>query len=371
MDNGNPAVSTISLPSHLDSTEDKTSGSIGKMTTKELLPTGTGTELPPSKPEDQDPKTDGQSKRSEELIVRIQHLRLLKNFIQNDLATLLDLNAKITSGSLEKIAFENLWYLFRPGDILYTNYRGHDQLSRAYSVTGGQKKKRARRKTDDTASIFDNDKRIGNSVSNTASGTWNSLAIDFYTMEFDGNQIGPVDGQIRIKNFAGERKITELTVYPLRFHKQRESLVSQMVERGRKYCFSYGHKSYNGLTCPPGDEKLSEEVHGDVFVDFKDYYRTISKPNFENNWNPPRPPQLGLLEATEVDVTETEEEVLGTTWYHSDAEVDYKATGEFLALCQNELEPNELGEDELSDEQLQLFPHLVPAYIFRTRRYGK
>lgn len=108
-----------------------------------------------------------------------------------------------------------------------------------------------------------------------------------------------------------------------------------------------------------------------VFVDFKDYYRTISKPSFENRWKPPRPPQLGLLESTGVDMTETEERILGATWYHTDGEVDYKATDEFLALHQNILEPNELGENELSDEQLQLFTHLVPAYIFRTRRYGK
>lgn len=314
------------------------------MTIKEPLPTETGGGLPRSKPEDQDTKKDDQSERSEKLIFRIQHLQLLKNFIQNDLRTLLDLNAKATNGTLEKIAFENLWYLFRPGDILYSNNRGHDQLPRAYSVTGGQKRKRGRRKPNDTKYLFSSDDEAEEPMGKTVSGTWSTLVIDSYTMAFDGNQIGPVNGHLRIKNFSGEREITELAVYPPRFHKQRENLVSQLVERGRKYCFSYGHKSYNGLTCPPGDDKLLEEVNGDVFVDFKDYYRTISKPSFENRWKPPRPPQLGLLVSTGADATETEERIMGATWYHTDAEVDYKATDEFLALHQRILEPSELGE---------------------------
>ncbi|KAI6767674.1 hypothetical protein HG530_005683 [Fusarium avenaceum] len=347
------------------------SESIEKRTTEEpALPTETGTGLPPLKPEDQDMKTDGQSKRTKELVVRIQHLRLLKNFIQNDLAKLLDLNAKIASGTLEKIAFENLWYLFSPGDILYSKNRGHDQVSRAWSVTGGQKKKRARRKSDDTNPPLRGDKWAGNYVAiNSTPGTWSTLTIDFYTMAFDGTQIGPVDGRVRIKNFAGERRITELPVYPLRFHDQRENLARQLVERGRKYFFSYGHKSYSGLTCPPGDDQLLEEVNGDVFIDFKDYYRTMSNPTFQKDRARSRPPQLGLLEATEIDLAETEEEILGITWYHTDAEVDFKATDEFMALYQNDLDTNELGEVELSDEQLQLFTHIVPAYIFRTRRY--
>lgn len=233
------------------------------MTIKEPLPTETGARLPPSKPEDQDTRTDDRSKRSERLLVRIQHLRLLKNFIQNDLGTLLDLNAKAANGTLEKIAFENLWYLFSPGDILYSNDRWHDQLSRAYSVTGGQKRKRGWRKPNDTKYLYLSDDEGEESMGNTASGTWSALVVDSYTMAFDGNQIGPIHGHLKIKNFAGKRKITELSVYPLRFHKQRENLVRQLVERGRKYCFSYGHKSYTGLTCPPGDDKLLEEVDGD------------------------------------------------------------------------------------------------------------
>ncbi|KAM0264403.1 hypothetical protein ACHAPA_008329 [Fusarium lateritium] len=306
---------------------------------------------------------------SGELSVRIRHLRLLEDFIQSDLATLLDLKTEIANGSLERISFENLWYLFSPGDILFSNKRGHDRLSRVHSVTGGQKRKRTQSKREDRDVPYPGDKEAGIPVSNTASGTWTTLVIDSYTLGFDGYQIGPIDSHARIKSFAGEKKINELTVYPLKFHKQRQDLVGQLVERGRKYCFSYGHKSYKGLSCPLDDENLSEEVYGDVFVDFKDYHRTISRPTFDIRWKPHRLPRLGHLEATDVDVTETEEEVSGTTWYHSDAEVDSKATAEFLTAHQNEVEPDEFGEYELSDEQLQLFTHLVPAYIFRTRRY--
>ncbi|KAM0191651.1 hypothetical protein ACHAPI_008702 [Fusarium lateritium] len=363
MNNANLAVSTIPLPSHVHRTNEKRSESVERMSTEEPLPSENETGLPSSNTKDQESKMSG------ELSVRIRHLRLLEDFIQSDLATLLDLKTEIANGSLERISFENLWYLFSPGDILFSNKRGHDRLSRVHSVTGGQKRKRTQSKREDRDVPYPGDKEAGIPVSNTASGTWTTLVIDSYTLGFDGYQIGPIDSHARIKSFAGEKKINELTVYPLKFHKQRQDLVGQLVERGRKYCFSYGHKSYKGLSCPLDDENLSEEVYGDVFVDFKDYHRTISRPTFDIRWKPHRLPRLGHLEATDVDVTETEEEVSGTTWYHSDAEVDSKATAEFLTAHQNEVEPDEFGEYELSDEQLQLFTHLVPAYIFRTRRY--
>lgn len=66
---------------------------------------------------------------------KIEHLELLSRFIETDLAHLLELQKQIEELTLESIEFEDLWYLFNPGDTLYTDENGHPQLYTTYMVT--------------------------------------------------------------------------------------------------------------------------------------------------------------------------------------------------------------------------------------------
>ncbi|KAM5349960.1 hypothetical protein ACJ41O_006465 [Fusarium nematophilum] len=311
-------------------------------------------------------KEDKPGKKRKELGKRLNQLRLLDDFVKTELAPYLDLQDSIKDGTLEKVSFEDLWFLFSPGDILYFKNRGHDQLCTAYSVTGGQQRKWTPT-GDQTARshpFYDNPgvKLDSTMMIKLGRGTWSPLTVDHYIMEFDGHLIGPLDGREQIKHYAGERMITDLPIYPLKFHKNKDEVVKKLVARGQKYISCYGHKSYSGSTSPLNRRESPEELHGDVFVDVKDYYRSMGHPDHLK-------PKLGVLQRTNRDTTETEEHMSGFTSYFCDHEVEQKASEDFMLSHHPELEPIESELFVQSDNLLQLFPHRVPAYVFRTRWY--
>ncbi|RSL48873.1 hypothetical protein CEP54_012700 [Fusarium duplospermum] len=312
------------------------------------------------------------TRRITELATRIDHLRLLKDLIEMELAPSIGLCQRIKDGVVEKIAFEDLWFLFQPGDMLYFKSHSHDQLGKAYAVTGGQQRKRSRTK-EEVIEMGGPMPRINDPendipvIHQAGRGTWTPLIVDYYTMEFDGYHVGPVCGRRQIRHYAGERKITDLPVYPLRFHKKREEMIQQLTARGKMYCSSYGHKSYRGSTTPIELGRSPEEIQGDIYVDFQDYYRTL-KPDPMNPSRRPRR-QLGWLPRTSPDIAEAEDVVSGDTWTICDHEVDEKAAEDFLSAQQPDLEPVKFDLFVQSEENLPLFPHHVPAYVFRSRKY--
>ncbi|ORY68313.1 P-loop containing nucleoside triphosphate hydrolase protein [Pseudomassariella vexata] len=180
-------------------------------------------------------------------------------------------------------------------------------------------------------------------------------------MGFDGVLVGPVDNCKRILYYAGEKDITELAIYPLRFHKQEDAVAAKLKTRGRKFITSYGHKTYNGLTTPISRRGYQQELHGDIFVDFKTYYQSSNR----------RKPKLGGLRKTKMDETEVNDVISTSRGARclADHEVDENVTETFMRSYQAYMQPinYELVQDSV--EYLQLLPYQIPAYVFRTRRY--
>jgi hypothetical protein len=299
------------------------------------------------------------AKKQRELTRRLEQLCLLNTFVETELGSYLDIQDKIAAGTLERIAFEDLWYLFQPGEMLFFPQQGHEQLCRIFSFTGGQQRKRAPNRGDNITYYRDEGDVIH---SGSGRGTWSPVKLDFYMMEFNGRIVGPKGGAKYIRHYAGEFKITDLPIYPLRFHKDKVAVFARLVARGNKYISSYGHKSYRGITSPPNDETAPEEVHGEIFLDLKEYYRNNSH----------QKPELGVLHRTMPDDAEAEEPAgVDSNWLFCDPEVDQQATDRFMLLHHAELEPTEL-EAYLKSEKssIPLFPFRMPAYAFRTREYS-
>ncbi|KAI9150607.1 ATPase family AAA domain-containing protein [Paramyrothecium foliicola] len=311
----------------------------------------------------QNKEDEKSGKKRKELVTRIEHLRLLIDFVKVDLSYHIDLHRDSKAGNLEKVLFEDLWYLYEPGDIVLFRNQGHDQLCKVYAVTGGQQRKRAPNKNETMEKSLLNradreDKKDATIMTGLGYGTWSPLIIDYYILEFDGHLVGPKDARHQIKYYSGERKITDLPAYPLRFRKDRAEITEKLIKRGQKYISSYGHKSYHGMTCPLDPLQTPEDLRGDVFIDFNDYYRGNSSLK----------PTLGVLHRTNPDIAEVEEDAKNAMWYFCDHEVDQRATERFMSL-QPDLEPVELVSYQHSADTLQLLPYRVPAYNFRSRKY--
>ncbi|KAI1763265.1 hypothetical protein GGR53DRAFT_374745 [Hypoxylon sp. FL1150] len=322
------------------------------------------------------------------LAKRIEHLELLVGFIETDLAHMLKLQKQIKELTLESIAFEDLWYLFNPGDTLYTKESGHPQLYTAYMVTGG--KQRLRNPTRDeldeirtaqrserteskwfrhynggSESSDDEDDRPRIQASDK--GSWTTLIIDCYRMAYDGSYIGPIDSLKKIPYFVGKRRITDLSIFPLKFHHQSKEISQLLEQRGRRYIHCTGHRSYDGLVFDRRGRPTKEELQGDVYIDFEEYYRSQKK------WNRPKLGKIRMSQPDGADVTE-----LDPMSNHDrpklielmDFKVDELRTHTFLSekTWERELfKPSEVLE---IPDLLVLLPHWVVGFAFRNRTWA-
>ena len=114
--------------------------------------------------------------------------------------------------------------------------------------------------------------------------------LRLYYIDFDGQRFSPVRGDVSIEAFDGEREITKLPVYPLRFHKDHKTLLTELQDRGERFrdIVSSGNStlSYHGWTLTkdpsgrdiaarPGQEGSvwPEYIESDVIVDFNEAFQ--------------------------------------------------------------------------------------------------
>jgi hypothetical protein len=328
--------------------------------------------------------------RHRELQLKEAHLQLLVKFIETQLADVLEIRSKIADGSLQDIAFDDLWHMFKPGELVVVkDFKGttsnRDRLCKVFFVTGGQIRRRM--PTDIEHSHWDRRR-----LEYTVVGSWSPLRVYIFTMEYDGTIIGPCGNEHEIRHFAGKTAITELPIYPLRFHSNRE-LLSSAERRGRRSMSAVGHMSYGGLAEPikapelrypgfpeagnPVPQKQTiawghpEDICGEVYVDFQEFFQDF--PDYR--------PRYTLLGQSYQDPTETSEVM--TFWessrnaimqqlvHHSGHEVDSKLAEVFHSYNRKRFDILKPAQDpgRMTPEVFQLLGHRVPGYAFQHKRW--
>lgn len=304
---------------------------------------------------------------------RVSQLKCLLDFIQlePDLQRILALRAQVAAGSLETIRFSDIWLLFRPGDLVVTRVSDHWQLHKVFATTGGQIQRIARqRQFDDAISearLRGKSARTGATIiveedeaerflreANFGIGSWTPLKVDCYTLDFNGDELRPVDGLQKIKPFHGETRITDLLIYPARFHPDTDGLLKLMEERGLKFLMSPGHKSYQGSSARFIPTAPVREIDGDVYVE----------PSTRNS-------NISGLVMSRIETTESEEVVSNRIRRLTGNEVDTKWSEEFMSENRFKLDAITVEEAKGSKDCLILLPWFVHAYVFRLRRWGK
>ncbi|KAI1169849.1 hypothetical protein F4777DRAFT_595861 [Nemania sp. FL0916] len=113
------------------------------------------------------------------------------------------------------------------------------------------------------------------------------LDIHAYYVDYDGISYVPVRHVFHIKHFEGEKDITTLKVYPLRFNKDMEGIKNTLHNRGSWFRRAITEKqvSCDGWTLvhgptgssPDSQGSLSvEHVEGEVIIDFVEGYKSES-----------------------------------------------------------------------------------------------
>lgn len=175
-------------------------------------------------------------------------MKCLLQFMDNELHDIIEVHRHIRERTLREIAFEHLWHLFKPGDLVVSN-QPKDQAYRVLSTGGG----RLPRDTTDCN---------GNLTVTNALRTPSDFFLDCYYIDFNGVHYGPVPKQITIAPYEGLRPVTALEVIPISLiHEQNGSqLEAALQARGKKFMklARVSHKKYKGLSLREGNFRHEE-----------------------------------------------------------------------------------------------------------------
>ena len=187
-------------------------------------------------------------------------IRCLVDFMSSDMQDIFEVKRQVANQTLHEVAFEHLWLLYAPGDLVYTNETPEGpstyQAYRVLHVTGG-------RSILDTLNSchfntiddrdWEEDSETEEKARDTIRGSSSSvtpLIIDCFSIDFDGNRMGPRSRRFVIPMFPGKRNVDALEIQPAFSFPQHEEIRRELVQRGRKFTrLANGtHKKYSGTT---------------------------------------------------------------------------------------------------------------------------
>lgn len=345
----------------------------------------------------------------EEQHLQLEHLSCLREFMDEFIREKV---AYLNSATCSKIFFSDVWHLFQPGTAVVSadgkqaylvinlkskRHKGADRWAAFWSRHNEKK----RRKSDSSSGSSDglaDDKRA-------------DITVTCVFIHFDGAKFGPVLRTFQMNKWDGEKEVTYLDIYPIRFHvlkhldkrpltsntKTPTSLREQEVEKGvkvlRQKLIDRGkvflevaavkQMYYSGLAVDTRDE-----IESQVMVDFEEAlgHETRKKwiPNIRrlvgNDWN-------SKTDSDEADEGCTAE----CCWQenvHDDAYVETNKTEKLIDDMMSEiedtqhklpsaiiyprtLEQTKTGPNALTDDELMIMSYSVFGFVLRDRNWGK
>lgn len=332
----------------------------------------------------------------EERLVQREHLNYLRQFMDEYIGRKV---AYLSSVSCRKITFPDVWYLFQPGTTVIS--ANGKQAFRVISV------KSKRHKGADRWAAF---RDLGPEDSDSSvDDTNDDIKIKCVYIHFDGHVIGPVVKNFGINKWDGEREVTWLEIYPLRFHilkrldeerltsttepsaslKHEEvesgirSLREKLIKRGRMFVdvAAVKHMYYSGLAADTRDE-----IESQVMVDFEEAFADRSR----DHWIPKTRRLVGTNWNSKTD--DGDEGCMAECCWeenvHEDAYVETNNTEKFIDSMMAEIRdtphklpstiifPRSLKDTKtesnaLTDDELLIMSYTVFGFVLRDRTWGK
>ncbi|KAI8944575.1 hypothetical protein F4801DRAFT_594846 [Xylaria longipes] len=282
-------------------------------------------------------------------------LRLLVKFMDEDMQPTFDLRRRIKQGIATDIEYQDLWHLFKCGDIVMVQSdRSH--AYRVLSFTGGRE-------------ILTD--RLNNTKEEQTRPMLEGFMIDCLSIKFDGVKYIPQLHLFSIRPFIGRQPIISLPIYPLRFDEDAGNLQRDLTAQGRRYLDvtvtpqSHRHLLGRTLDEPPHD------IDAQVIIDMSMALSSIP------GWRP-RAHSINRDQFTKADLRETfcppscqhnrlSEGCCGSDIAFKDHVIDGRNVNQFFQTSQRMLNPRTV--DDLDDEDLMLLPCDIHGFVLRNRQW--
>ena len=303
----------------------------------------------------------------------LQSWRTMIAVMDSDLRPKMELCSKIRNRTLKEIAYEDLGYLFIPGDVVLASQDQRLQALAVLATTGGRKlldpRVRQTNGEEEPESFFH------------TSGGHSPFVVDCFYYDFDGTNFGAILRSITIPKYEGKTSINHLAVYPESLSgRENEDVKTILAERGRKFVelcstSTVAHRTYTGRTLddPP------EEVDSQVIIDC--HMAAIVPPEQRPDtaqWMP----RLGMTQPTEPDEREITE--IHANCYRQDCGIcnnprtNYVFNHQRFARQQSkdyitnqEIVNRPFGVGELREHHFLLLPYRVFGFVLRSRKWGE
>ncbi|KAI0112503.1 hypothetical protein GGR51DRAFT_507326 [Nemania sp. FL0031] len=126
------------------------------------------------------------------------------------------------------VRYEDLPYLFRAGELVYTPVAGNSQhIARIRTVEKPLAIGDPQYPGIDVTSCIPRRRKDQDSKA--------PFTVHFYRIDYNGESYVPIYGQVVLPFFSGLWEITSLAIYPLRYHPEREQLSLATQECGRRF----------------------------------------------------------------------------------------------------------------------------------------
>ncbi|KAK0659196.1 hypothetical protein QBC41DRAFT_331599 [Cercophora samala] len=297
------------------------------------------------------------------------HLRCLTEFIDSEIQPKIDW---VDGNDCDKVSFSDLWFLFKPGDEIIQ--RENCQAYRVILVFSTNHRVPTPRGRFDTKSGYKEDEDEGDE---------HQLMINCIWIDFDGTHVGPVLGRFVIGHFNGEKAITSLEVYPLRFAEKKTDreqgktpFRDQLINRGKMFLdlLSMKQMHYSGPTV--GDKT---EVDSQVFIDFE---KAFLSPD-GSRWKPPvvaltgtesRPfrdtPCRSPCCLGESMVNDSYLETVRNEAYLASLKTEDASKGQSIALYPGR--PQDINTDvAITDDDYVIMSYVAFGFVFHTRKWAQ
>lgn len=339
----------------------------------------------------------------EERRLQLEHLGCLRQFMDEFIGRKV---AYLNSVNCIKISFSDVWHLFQPGTTVCSA-----DGKQAYRVVNLQSK---RHKGVDRWEAFwtqkhEKKRRMTNSSDESEDDRSAEITIKCVFIHFDGESFGPVIKKFHINKWDGQKEVTYLDIYPLRFHilkhidkrtvtsttkiqtsvRQQEveegvqALTRKLVDRGRVFLdvAAVRQMYYSGLAVDTRDE-----IESQVMVDFEEALAHESR----RHWIP----NITRLPGTNWK-SKADEVGEGCTaeccWrenVHDDAYVETSSTEKFIddvmaeikdtphklpstMIFPRSLEETKTGSNAFTHDELMIMSYSVFGFVLRDRTWGK
>lgn len=205
-------------------------------------------------------------------------LHCLVDFMNSDMQDIFDIKRQVVSRTIKDIAFEHLWLLYKPGDLVYTfesrDDHGTYQAYRILHVTGGRPTLNTIKGSEfdpvyhrDWDDESDSEEKACDTIRSSPSNI-TPFIIDCFSIDFDGNILGPKSRRFVIPTYTGKRSINALDICLSIFHPQYEQVYGELVRRGRRFTqlADPTHKRYSGMTLRQSRDIWDSRSSGSNYV---------------------------------------------------------------------------------------------------------